>query len=195
MEKASLQTKVRGVSERVKLLEDILVAYVKAHGDLIKYLEASRNRSQLLSAVKNGKGREILKSAFREVDRASARHRAMLKRMHAINDEEMGASQEEMEHVHRTEELFVPVQSAFTADQQAALKKTVERFKDGVCPSAARDLNAETDAAHPVREEFEIPKEGTVLVGVEDKRPYLGKKDLISTKKDLISAENGVDGT
>lgn len=87
-ERPSLQTEVRGVSEKVKLLEDILVAYVKAHGGLIKYLTEERNRSRLLSAVKNGKATEILKGAFREVDRAAARHRAMLARMHEINDGE-----------------------------------------------------------------------------------------------------------
>ena len=164
-EKASLQTEVRGVSERVKLLEDIVVAYVKAHGDLIAFLEAPRNRSQLLSAVKNGKAKEILKGAFKEVDRASTRHRAMLKRMHEINDEEMGGR--------------APSSSGFTPEQQDALKQTIERFEAGRCPTATREAAIRGEKG---------PDEGK-------KSPDEGKKDLISAETGFILDKTGVDGT
>ncbi len=180
-ERSSLQTEVRGISEKVKLLEDILGAYMKAHGDLIKYLEAPRNRSQLLSAVKNGKGKEILKSAFREVDRASARHRAMLRRMNEINDAEEAA------HVHSTEEMFdtrpfsaCPLPEGWTAEHQDELKRVFDHGPDAAKRHAeavkkaagggGRTIQDCTDKSDNQRE-FKIPKDGTVLVGVEDKRP------------------------
>ena len=173
-ERSSLQTKVRGVSERVKLLEDILVAYMKAHGDLIKYLTVPRNRDRLRAAASGGMGADkavqILDNAFREVDRAAARNRAMLKRMNEINDEETGATTPG-EEFHK-DSVVLP---------------SYPPLKDADGKPLAPVAQDEMEHVRRTQELFEVPKEVNPIVEEFVEGLEASKKHITATVQDILN--------
>lgn len=86
----STQTKVRATSDRVKLLEDVLVAFAGAHRDLLKILSAPRVRDSLRTVAVGGSDPEraaaLIDDLFRTIDRAEERYNRMMDRMREINE-------------------------------------------------------------------------------------------------------------